>query len=299
MAEFVESDQLNTALTSMINHADSYLWFISPYIKLNDRIKFNLQALKEKPDTEIVIVFGKNENDVSKSMSVEDLKFFTEFPNIRIMHIANLHAKYYGSEDFAIITSMNLYEFSQVNNLEAGVILYAKNALEKLANMANPLEDTTFKKSYDFFGRVIKQANIIYKKEPKYKSAMLGLTSKYDGSEIVVDNIDKYYKTKKPTNNSYPNKWDNNAKTESSKSENYNSYQKNSTPDVGYCIRTGQQIPFDPSRPFSYEAYKTWAQYENMDFGEAFCHLTGKQTFGKTSMRKPILNIEEPRTRKY
>ena len=62
---------------------------------------------------------------------------------------------------------MNLYEFSQVNNLEAGVILYAKNALEKLANMANPLEDTTFKKSNDFFGRVIKQANIIYKKEPK------------------------------------------------------------------------------------------------------------------------------------
>lgn len=291
MAHFVEADQLNTALTDMINQADNYLWFISPYIKLNDRIKFNLTALKERPHTEVVIVFGKNENDVSKSMSLEDFMFFTKFPNIRIMHVANLHAKYYGSEDFAIITSMNLYEFSQVNNLEAGVILYAKNALKKLANMANPLEvDTTFENSYDFFGRVIKQANLIYKKESKFKSSMLGLTLKYDGSEIVVDNIEKYFKTKKPNSNSYSNKWDNNVKPKYSKSENYNSNQKNSSNDVGYCIRTGQQIPFDPSRPFSYEAYRLWAQFENIDFSETYCHASGQKSYGKTSMRHPIIN---------
>ena len=183
MAQFVEADELNTALTTMINHADNYLWFISPYIKLNERIKFSLTALKDRPHTEIVIVFGKNENDVSKSMSLEDLKFFIDFPNIKVMHVANLHAKYYGSEDFAIITSMNLYEFSQVTNLEAGVILYAKNTLKKLASMANPLDvDNTFENSFGFFGRVIKQAKLIYEKKPKFKSTMLGLTSKYERS---------------------------------------------------------------------------------------------------------------------
>lgn len=290
MAHFVEADQLNTALTDMIHEADNYLWFISPYIKLNDRIKFSLKALKDRPNTEIVIVFGKNENDVSKSMSLEDLKFFIEFPNIRIMHIANLHAKYYGSEDFAIITSMNLYEFSQVNNLEAGVILYAKNALEKLANMANPLEDTTFKKSYDFFEKVIKQANLIYEKEPRFKSAMLGLTSKYDGSEITVDNVDKYYKIKHTNNNTYSNNRYNNLPPIYSTKENYNYNTKNSFQQVGYCIRTGQQIPFDPSRPFCYEAYKSWAQFENIDFCEIYCHATGQKSYGKTSMRNPIIH---------
>jgi len=218
MAQFVEADELNTALTTMINHADNYLWFISPYIKLNERIKFSLTALKDRPHTEIVIVFGKNENDVSKSMSLEDLKFFIDFPNIKVMHVANLHAKYYGSEDFAIITSMNLYEFSQVTNLEAGVILYAKNTLKKLASMANPLDvDNTFENSFGFFGRVIKQAKLIYEKKPKFKSTMLGLTSKYERSDIVADNTEKYYKTINRNINNYSNTKDNNVKPEYSK----------------------------------------------------------------------------------
>ena len=299
MAQFVEADELNTALTTMINQADNYLWFISPYIKLNDRIKFNLTALKERPHTEIVIVFGKNENDVSKSMSLEDLKFFIDFPNIKVMHVANLHAKYYGSEDFAIITSMNLYEFSQVTNLEAGVILHAKNTLKKLANMANPLDvDNTFENSFGFFGRVIKQAKLIYEKKPKFKSTMLGLTSKYERSDIVADNTEKYYKTINRNTNTYSNTRDNNVKPEYSKNEKNIPYHKNNLQQVGYCIRTGVPIDFDPTRPFSYDAYKTWAQFENMDFGEAFCHLTGKQTFGRTSMRNPIINMDESFTRK-
>ena len=55
MAQFVEADELNTALTTMINHADNYLWFISPYIKLNERIKFSLTALKDRPDRKSVV----------------------------------------------------------------------------------------------------------------------------------------------------------------------------------------------------------------------------------------------------
>ncbi|MBK9982082.1 MAG: hypothetical protein IPP15_06575 [Saprospiraceae bacterium] len=57
----------------------------------------------------------------------------------------------------------------------------------------------------------------------------------------------------------------------------------------GYCIRTGEKIPFNPERPFSYNAYKSWAEYKNMDYPEAYCHKTGKPSYGKTSMRNPIL----------
>ena len=299
MAQFLEADQLNTELTTMINQADDYLWFISPYIKLNDRIKFNLKALRERPHTEIVIVFGKNENDVSKSMSLEDYKFFTEFPNIKILHYTNLHAKYYGSEDCAIITSMNLYEFSQVTNIEAGVIFQSKNALKKLANMANLDVDNTFESSFGFFGKVIKQANLIYAREPKFKSTLMGLNIKYEGSEIIADNSEKYYKTINRNTNTYLNAWDNSRKREYSKNSTSNSNIKSNSPTFGYCIRTGKQIPYDPSKPYCYEAFQTWAQYENMDFGEAFCHLTGKQSFSKTSMRNPILYIEQPNSRKH
>jgi phosphatidylserine/phosphatidylglycerophosphate/cardiolipin synthase-like enzyme len=58
---------------------------------------------------------------------------------------------------------------------------------------------------------------------------------------------------------------------------------------MGYCIRTGVKIPFDPSRPFGYEAYKVWAQYSDKRYPEKFCHFSGEPSDGKTSMEDPIL----------
>ena len=43
--------------------------------------------------------------------------------NTSIGYIPNLHAKIYLTEGHAIVTSMNLYEYSQVNNEEIGVLL--------------------------------------------------------------------------------------------------------------------------------------------------------------------------------
>ena len=60
-------------------------------------------------------------------------------------------------------------------------------------------------------------------------------------------------------------------------------------PPQGYCIRTGEPIPFNPDRPFSYAAYKSWASFGNDDYPEHYCHKTGQPSRGRTSMRSPIL----------
>ncbi|GGB84481.1 hypothetical protein GCM10007424_25650 [Flavobacterium suaedae] len=57
----------------------------------------------------------------------------------------------------------------------------------------------------------------------------------------------------------------------------------------GYCIRTGQQIPFNPQQPLSRDAWRVWNEFGNVDFPEKFCHKTGEKSNGKTSMRNPIL----------
>lgn len=69
-------------------------------------------------------------------------------------------------------------------------------------------------------------------------------------------------------------------------------YKQNrfSQQEYGYCIRTGERIPFDPSRPFSYYSYQTWAQFENWNYPENYCHRTGRPSNGKTSMASPILD---------
>lgn len=58
---------------------------------------------------------------------------------------------------------------------------------------------------------------------------------------------------------------------------------------IGYCIRTGVEIPFDIEKPMCKEAYKSWNKYGDPDYPEKFCHFSGETSNGETSMSKPIL----------
>ena len=59
---------------------------------------------------------------------------------------------------------------------------------------------------------------------------------------------------------------------------------------VGYCIRTGIKIKFNPKIPFSPQAYAKWSIYKNPNYPEKYCHKTGKPSNGKTSMLHPIFS---------
>jgi hypothetical protein len=73
--------------------------------------------------------------------------------------------------------------------------------------------------------------------------------------------------------------------------QKYSNYRGNRNQDeeYGYCIRTGIRIPFDPKKPYSYDAYQTWAIFENWNYRENYCHKTGENSNGRTSMAKPVL----------
>lgn len=79
-----------------------------------------------------------------------------------------------------------------------------------------------------------------------------------------------------------------NKKTETStvKSETKNSNGKR----MGYCIRTGKEIPFNILKPMSDEAYKSWFKFANPDYPEHYCHFSGEPSDGETTYEKPILH---------
>jgi phosphatidylserine/phosphatidylglycerophosphate/cardiolipin synthase-like enzyme len=57
-----KDSQVGTAIEELIDKADDFLWLISPYIRLHDKIKDKLKtATRRAPDLRIVVVFGKNE----------------------------------------------------------------------------------------------------------------------------------------------------------------------------------------------------------------------------------------------
>lgn len=68
------------------------------------------------------------------------------------------------------------------------------------------------------------------------------------------------------------------------------STSKSASGQMGYCIRTGVQIPFDIEKPLSYDAYKKWNEYGDPDYPEKYCHFSGEESNGQTSVSKPILS---------
>ena len=271
MPQLLTDSKIGSAIEELIDNADVFLWLVSPYIKLHDRIKDKLKSVtRRKPDIKVVVIFGKNEDNVSKSMSREDIEFLKALPDIHIGYEPRLHAKFYASEDCCIVTSMNLHQFSQNTNIEVAIKLESKKWLKQLGGNSS-IENEVL----TYFDEVIENAKTIFAKEAKGKSNMFGLQQNYSHSEIVIDETESFFKQK-----------DFVPRQVYKRPAPVSTTQNNGS---GYCIRTGKPIPFDTKKPLSDAALKSWSLFKNPDYPEKYCHFSGEPTNGETSVSKPIL----------
>jgi len=259
MGRFVYGNALNDELDKLIKGANKFLFLVSPYIKLHDRLKDELRKLPHKESLSLMLLFGKNEDNVARSLKLEHLEFFKkEFPNVEIRHEPRLHAKYYANDSTSILTSMNLYDFSMINNIESGTVYDDRFNIGK----------KTGRVAYDYFLEVFDGATLLYHQSIDVKSSLGGLRKRYGSIRIMEDNLHRYY------GGGTSRRYTNTTRT----------YQQN-----GYCIRTGQTIPFNIERPLSSEAYRTWSSFSNPDYPEDYCHYSGEASYGKTSYNRPVL----------
>lgn len=124
-----------------------------------------------------------------------------------------------------VITSMNMYEFSEKNNREMGVFI-TKN------------EDP------DIYNKAVKEtASIIQSSE----IISLSKTKR------------KFFQKKGEANKNVPSR--------------------------GYCIRCEERITHNLEKPYCWDCFSTWSQYENPEYEENVCHTCGQ--FEPSTMLKP------------
>lgn len=123
MAKFLNTSATNYFLEELIKESKDRLILISPFLKLNDRMK-ELLADKNRLKIDVRIVYGKSE------LQPEEINWLKELTYIRTSFCKNLHAKCYLNEELCIITSLNLYEFSQINNNEMGILVRRSEDVE-------------------------------------------------------------------------------------------------------------------------------------------------------------------------
>lgn len=152
MAKFLTTIDIAAQLQSLITEADETLYLVSPYLQISNDFQELLNS-REKKKKETIIIYGKSE------LNPVQLKFLTSLRYLYLKFYEKLHAKCYINDTKLIITSMNFYEYSMINNKEMGVIydnsedadkeIYTK-ALEYVQLIEDNSDDKPFELNIDY-----------------------------------------------------------------------------------------------------------------------------------------------------
>ena len=203
---------------------------ISPYLKFSRRIKEALKDQSKLWKTDVRIIYGKD------NLRPEEYEWLAD-NEIRTYFREPLHAKCYMNENEALITSMNLYEFSQQNNDEMGILVSASDDPE-------------------LYRDIKEEANRILRQSENLR---LEVTRVEDGDD------DRPWGQKDNTVRSEP------QRTPASDT------RQDMLPELGFCLRCGTEIPCSLDKPYCNSHYRIWARFKNENYEESHCHTCGEE----------------------
>ncbi|OSZ78050.1 hypothetical protein CAP35_07215 [Chitinophagaceae bacterium IBVUCB1] len=120
MAEFLTTSGISHHLENIISGAKKKLILISPYLQISKTLYERLKDTNDRK-VSITIIYGKND------LQANELNLLMSLNRVSLYFFENLHAKCYYNEELMIITSMNMYEFSERTNREMGILISSLN----------------------------------------------------------------------------------------------------------------------------------------------------------------------------
>ena len=120
MVEFLNTSKAYAGIEDVIDKAVSKVVLISPYIRFPKPL---LDRLRDKDRQGITTIVVCRENDSGKNLGDKVRSDLRQLKKLELRFDDDLHAKCFYNEKSMVITSLNLYEHSQQNNREMGVLL--------------------------------------------------------------------------------------------------------------------------------------------------------------------------------
>lgn len=127
MAEFLTTYGTSSRIEEIMIKARKEIYLLSPFLQISKTFYERLKDASEN-NIKITIVYGKDELKPNERNSLAEIN------NLNLYYFENLHAKCYFNENMMVITSMNMYEFSEKNNREMGVFIDLKNDTDLFEN---------------------------------------------------------------------------------------------------------------------------------------------------------------------
>lgn len=136
MPKFLNTKGLSEWMSRIIEETERELVIISPYLQLSNRIFQNLLDANSR-GVQIIFIYREdmlNTYEKSKLLAID---------NLNLMSHPNVHAKCMYNENFLLIGSMNLYEYSEKNNREMGILFHRIDIPELSDGSWNNADDDT------------------------------------------------------------------------------------------------------------------------------------------------------------
>jgi hypothetical protein len=143
MARYISSTaELSYLLEKIINESSEFVLLITPYLRIHHRLKKVIENKILFDKILIGIITKKIENN-------DEFNWINNIipPNQIFLH-HNLHAKCYLNENQAIVTSLNLYEYSMINNIEFGFEISKTTDHENYSNIFKAASELIDKKEF-------------------------------------------------------------------------------------------------------------------------------------------------------
>ena len=230
MAEFFTTAGISHKLEDIINDAEERLFLISPYLQINDRLKEIIKRKTQSKSIDIRLIYRSNE------LRPEENNWLESMPSIRTMLRNSLHAKCYMNEKEALLTSMNLYEYSQRNNDEMGIVV----SREK--------DEELYSKIYE---------------------AVKGIL---DGSEEIRVTVSRVETTGKSGDSTRTEEKAREPRPPREPRATLSAPEKGFCIRCGDGIPIN---PDQPVQPYCGRCYASWNRYKNEEYEEKHCHTCG------------------------
>lgn len=147
MAKFYTTSGLAAVIEHIIKEAQKEIILVSPYLQIH---KLVMQRLIDASHKKVLVKVVYRKDSQNTKSEVEKLR---AIETLQLYEIENLHAKCFLNEKRALISSMNLYDYSEKNNREMGIALSAaedgilyKEAVaevESIIRASTPVKDST------------------------------------------------------------------------------------------------------------------------------------------------------------
>lgn len=136
MAKYLDTSHISSELMTLLKEAKERIILVTYSLQVNTQIQERLRT-KSKLGTlaEITLIYGN-----TKPKQAE-LQWMADIDDLKVFQKKNLHAKCYINENKAIISSMNLYDYSQTTNVEMGFLISKEEDPDAYAKMMEDIDD--------------------------------------------------------------------------------------------------------------------------------------------------------------